>query len=129
MKKIKLKTLALICMLVSGCASVADKAQWADVGTTAVALNSGFSEGNPIWNGASWPIMAVAKLGTVQVIKQTPQHICEPGLMGFSLVGSGAALWNLGVIAGAGPAAFPVIAALWAFKWDDWVIDAKTNCQ
>lgn len=122
----KAATIALTIAL-SGCATYA---QIADVATTAIAIESGLAiEGNPVWGGAEWPIMFVVKLGAVQVLKETPKEICEPGLMGFTLVGSGAALWNIGIMAGAGPAALPFVAALWVWQWDNWTQDSINDCQ
>jgi hypothetical protein len=125
---LKLTALALTLAL-SGCAT-ADYAQLADVGTTIIGIESGLAvEGNPVWGGASWPVIAVVKIGVTQAVKLTPKEVCEPGLMGLTLAGSGAALWNVGVIAGSGPAAIPVVLGLWYWQWDNWTQDAVNDCQ
>lgn len=59
-------------LLLSGCAT-ADFGQLADSATTAVALEAGFSEGNPILHWAGCPIIAGAKLGVTQVAKVLPE--------------------------------------------------------
>jgi len=120
--------LAIILML-SGCAT-ADYAQIADVGTTIVGIESGLGvEGNPVWGGSSWPVIAAVKIGVTQAIKLTPKEVCEPGLFGLTIMGSGAALWNIGVIAGCGPAAIPVIIGLWWWQWDNWQTEAINDCK
>ena len=123
-----LKAIMLSILLLTGCAT-ADYAQLADVGTTAIAINSGFVEGNPVWGGASWPVMLVVKLGMNEAIKHTPTETCEPLLMFSTMLGSGAALWNIGIIAWSGPAAIPVAAMLWAWQWDNWTQDSVNDCQ
>ncbi len=123
-----MKAILLSALLLSGCAT-ADYAQMADVGTTAIALNSGFVEGNPVWGGAGWQVIAAVKIGATQAIKLTPQEVCEPGLFGLTVAGFGAALWNIGVMAGSGPAAIPVAAMLWAWQWDNWTQDSVNDCQ
>lgn len=124
----KLPIIALTIAL-SGCAT-ADYAQMADVATTAIAIESGLGvEGNPVWGGASWPVIAVVKIGVTQAVKLTPKEFCEPGLMALTLGGSGAALWNIGVMAGSGPAAIPVVLGLWYWQWDNWTQDSISDCQ
>ncbi len=123
-----MKAILLSALLLTGCAT-ADYAQLADVGTTAIALNSGFVEGNPVWGGAGWQVIAAVKIGATQAIKLTPQEVCEPGLFGLTVAGFGAALWNIGVMAGSGPAAIPVAAMLWAWQLDNWTQSAITDCQ
>ena len=118
-----------IILALSGCAT-ADYAQIADVGTTIVGIESGLGvEGNPVWGGASWPVIAAVKIGVTQAIKLTPKEVCEPGLFGLTIMGSGAALWNIGVIAGCGPAAIPVIIGLWWWQWDNWQTEAINDCK
>ena len=46
-------------------------------------------------------------------------------MMWSTLLGSGAALWNIGIIAGSGPAAIPVAAR----QWDNWTQDSVNDCQ
>lgn len=116
-----------LAILLGGCAH-ADYAQIADSSTTAVALSSGFSEANPVFAGASWPVIAAVKLGATQVVKQTPPDICRPGLLGLTVGGYSLALWNIGVIAGSGPAAVPVALGLALWQWDNWTADAQNQC-
>lgn len=123
-----MKAILLSALLLTGCAT-ADYAQISDIGTTAIALNSGFVEGNPVWGGASWPVIAAVKIGATQAIKLTPQEVCEPGLFGLTVAGFGAALWNIGVIAGCGPAAIPVIIGLTWWQWDAWQASAIADCK
>jgi hypothetical protein len=124
-----MKAILLSALLLSGCAT-ADYAQIADVGTTIVGIESGLGvEGNPVWGGASWPVIAAVKIGVTQAIKLTPKEVCEPGLFGLTIMGSGAALWNIGVIAGCGPAAIPVIIGLWWWQWDNWQTEAINDCK
>jgi hypothetical protein len=123
-----MKVLLLSALLLTGCAT-ADYAQMADIGTTAIGLESGFVEGNPVWGGANWPVMAVVKIGVTQAVKLTPPEVCEPGLFWLTIAGSGAAIWNVGVIAGSGPAAIPVAIGLWWWQWDNWQADAVMDCQ
>jgi hypothetical protein len=118
----------LLALLLSGCAT-ADYAQLADVGTTAVGFSQGFVEANPVLSGLPIAGIAVAKIGITQGFKLAPKEFCEPGLFVLTLSGSGAALWNIAVIAGSGPAAIPVIAGLWAWQWDNWQADAVKDCQ
>jgi hypothetical protein len=86
-------------------------------------------EGNPVWGGASWPVIAAVKIGVTQVVKQTPKEFCEPGLFWITAGGYGAALWNIGVIAGSGPASLPLIAGLWWWQWENWNQAAIDDCQ
>lgn len=124
-----MKALLLSALLLSGCAT-ADYAQLADIGTTAMGIEGGFAvEGNPVWGGASWPVIAAVKIGVTQAVKLTPKEVCESGLFGLTVIGSGAALWNIGVIAGSGPAAIPFAIGLWIWRWDDWQADAIVDCQ
>lgn len=118
--------LFIVCLL-SGCAT-ADFAQTADSATTAIALQSGFSEGNPIFHGAAWPIIAGVKLGVTQVAKTLPDPYCEAALFGLTVGGFGAAIWNIGVLAGSCAAAIPVIAISTLVLWDTWSKHAKRDC-
>lgn len=72
--------------------------------------------------------MAAVKIGVAQAVKFAPDPICEPGLMGLTVIGYDAALWNLGVLAGSGIAAVPVAAAVTALFWDVWIEDAHRTC-
>lgn len=125
MRRLALVTAVLNLLL--GCAH-ADRAQIADGATTAVALSSGFAEANPLLSGLSGPVILVAKIGVTQVVKQAPNEVCEPGLLGLTAAGYGAALWNIGVLAGSGPAAIPVVAILALWQWDSWESDARNTC-
>ena len=121
---------AALCIAISGGCATADYAQLADVTTTAVFMETGLGvEGNPVWGGANWPVMIVVKLGVNEAIKHTPTETCEPLLMFSTMLGSGAALWNIGIMAGSGPAAIPVAAMLWAWQWDNWTQDSVNDCQ
>ena len=117
----------LLAGALSGCAH-ADWGQLSDSATTAVALNSGFAEGNPLLSGASWPVIAGVKVALTQAVKLTPPAICEPGLMGFAVFGYGAALWNLGVLAGSGPAALPFAVGLAIWQGPVWLDDSRIVC-
>jgi len=121
------RVLPLVAVL-TGCAH-ADIGQLADSTTTAVALSrEGFAEGNPLLSGMSWPWIAATKIVITQAVKLTPPVVCEPGLTGLALGGFGAALWNIGVMAGSGPAALPLIVVGGGFFWDAFVADAKATC-
>lgn len=111
-----------------GCAH-ADWAQLSDSATTAVALSHGFVEANPLFGSASWPVIAGVKIGVTQVVKLTPESICTPGLIGLTISGYGAALWNVGVMAGCGIAALPIAVVVGFLFWDQWVEDAIKTCQ
>ena len=122
---------ALISALLSlllGCAH-ADRAQIADGATTWVALSNGFVEANPLLSGLSGPAILAVKIGATQAVKQTPNEVCEPGLLGLTVAGYGAAVWNIGVMAGSGPAAIPVALGLALWQWDDWAMDARDTCS
>lgn len=67
--------------------------------------------------------------GVTQAVKQTPTEICEPGLLGLTVSGYSLALWNIGVMAGSGPAAIPVALALALWQWDSWAVDARDTCS
>lgn len=119
---------ALIFILsLSGCAT-ADYAQVADSWTTAVALEAGFSEGDPLFGGAGWPVIAAAKLGVTQVVKLTPDPVCSAGLFGLTVTGVGAAAWNIGVMLGSGLAALPFAGAIIWHNWGVWQEHAVRDC-
>lgn len=120
--------IAVLLILLLGCAH-ADRAQIADGATTWVALSSGFSEANPLLSGLSGPAILAVKIGVTQAVKQTPAEICEPGLLGLTVSGYSLALWNIGVMAGSGPAAIPVALALALWQWEAWVVDARDTCS
>lgn len=119
-------SLFTVCLLF-GCAT-ADFAQTADSATTAIALQSGFSEGNPVFHGAAWPVIAGVKFGVTQVAKTLPDSYCEATLFGLTIGGFGAAIWNIGVMAGSCAAAIPVIMVSTLVLWDTWGKHAKQDC-
>lgn len=119
--------LAVLLLWMTGCAS-ADRAQAADGLTTILALERGFSEGNPVFAGLNGPTILVAKLAVTQAVKFTPDPICQPGLLGLTVTGYGAALWNIGVMAGSGVAAIPFIIGLTVWQWENWTQDAAETC-
>jgi hypothetical protein len=105
-----LKIIPLVLLI--GC-SHADWGQLSDSATTAVALNSGFSEGNPLLSNASWLVIAGVKVALTQVVKLTPPEICEPGLTG---------------LAGSGPAALPLAVGLAMWQGPVWFADSQIVC-
>lgn len=117
-----------LCSALVGCAH-ADYAQLADSATTAVGLSQGYVEGNPVLSGLDWPYIAVIKLSVTQAVKLTPPVVCEPGLLGLTVGGYSLALWNIGVMAGSGPAAIPVALGLALWQWDSWAVDARDTCS
>lgn len=117
----------LLILLLFGCAT-ADRAQVADLTTTAIALNMGFEEGNPFLNPVGMPGMVAIKLGVTQVVKFLPEPICTPGLFGLTVTGYGAAIWNVGVIMGSGPIALPLVVALTWWQWNPWLDSAANSC-
>lgn len=127
------KSLLFLCCasFISGCTHIsqADYAQSADVVTTAVGLSNGLSEANFIWGDANWPVLAVVKLGVTQAVKLAPEPYCSSGLMGLTLAGYGAALWNIGVMLGSGPAAIPVAVGIFSWQWENLMTDAVFTCS
>lgn len=113
--------------LLYGC-SHADWAQVSDSATLSIALDRGFQEANPVFSGMSGPMIAASKIALTQAVKFTPLSICEPGLVGLTVAGYGGALWNIGVMAGSGIAALPVVLALTVWQWDTWRHDALYTC-
>jgi hypothetical protein len=106
----------LFSVLVGGCAT-ADRAQLADVATTALAMSQGAVEGNPLMAGFGIGEMAAIKIGLTQAAKFFPEPYCEATLWSLTALGYGAAIWNVGVVLGSGPAALPVAALLiWTQK-------------
>lgn len=118
---------AVLVLWMTGCAHV-DRAQGLDGLTTAIAIENGFSEANPLFDGMNGPAIFAVKLAVTQVVKLTPEPVCQPGLMGLTVVGYGSALWNIGVMAGSGPAAIPLILGLTLWQWDNWEKDAVKTC-
>lgn len=119
--------LSVLLLWMTGCAHV-DRAQSADGLTTIVALEQGFSEANPVFDGMNGPTIFAVKLAVTQVVKVTPTPICQPGLLGLTAAGYGAAMWNIGVMAGSGPAAIPLMIGLTVWQWENWEKDAVKTC-
>lgn len=108
----------------------ADIGQVLDTITTGIALNqSGFYEANILFSGLEWYWMGAIKLGVTQVVKLTPDSFCIPGLMGLTVAGYGAAIWNIGVMSGCGLVTLPIIALVTWIFWDTWWADATQTCQ
>ena len=120
--------LLAVTLSLAGCAH-ADYGQLADSATTAVALSrAGFSEGNPLLTQMGWPGIAATKIAVTQVVKLTPAPVCEPGLFWLTVLGYNAALWNLAVLAGSGPAAVPLMVLMTGWGWEPWWVDAQRTC-
>lgn len=120
--------LVILVLWMTGCASV-DRGQAADGLTTIIALEQGFSEANPVFDGLNGPAILAVKIAVTQVVKLTPEPICQPGLLGLTVTGYGAALWNIGVMAGSGPAAIPLMIGLTVWQWENWEKDAVKVCH
>jgi len=118
---------AVLVLWMTGCAHV-DRAQGLDGVTTIIALENGFSEANPLFGSMNGPAIFAVKIAVTQVVKLTPEPICQPGLLGLTVTGYGAALWNIGVMAGSGPAAIPLILGLTLWQWDNWEKSAVQTC-
>lgn len=103
--------------------------QLADVATTAVAFNRGFVEANPLFSDLSIGQIAAIKIGLTQAVKFAPEPFCREGLWVLTAAGYGAALWNIGVMAGSGLAAIPFIAALMIWQNDEWYISSIETCK
>lgn len=120
-------SLMVLCGSLLGCAA-ADRGQSADVLTTYMAFNQGFSEGNPIVSHLSIPQMAVIKLGITQGVKFLPLDYCHGGLVALTGLGYSAAIWNVGVMLGSGPAALPLAIGLVIWQWGDWKASSYRTC-
>lgn len=90
-------------------------------------FREGFEEAG-LMKGLSIGQMAGVKLGVTAAFKFAPVEYCRPGLQMLTAFGYGAALWNIGVIAGSGPAAIPVIVGLTWWQWDNWDTSALRTC-
>lgn len=119
---------AVLVLWITSCAHV-DRAQGLDGVTTIIALENGFTEANPLFGGLNGPEIFAVKIAVTQVVKLTPEPICQPGLLGLTVTGYGAALWNVGVIAGSGPAVIPLILGLTLWQWENWAKDAVKTCE
>lgn len=127
------KALPLLLLLLQGCAtfpSYGDYGQLADSATTAVALESGFAEANPILSDLSWPVITAVKLGVSQASKLLPDVACVPAQTVLASAGFGAAVWNLGVIAGANPIlALPVSLGVFFLTWEPSRVNSVAVCE
>ena len=94
--------------------------QAADVGSTAAALSSGLAEANALVAGAGLPVAAAVKIGGTAIAHHSSYPACRDALPALGSLGWGATLWNVGMIAGAGPvAAVPAVAtAVAAWRQD-----------
>ena len=119
--------LVIFILWMTGCAHV-DRAQSADGLTTIVALKNGFTEANPLFGSMNGPAIFAVKMAVTQAVKLTPEPICQPGLLGLTVTGYGAALWNIGVMAGSGPTAIPLIIGLTIWQWENWEKSAVQTC-
>jgi len=102
--------IAIVAMAVSACATSYGKsvatAQGVDIGTTAVALSQGFTEGNPL-GLALLPV----KYGVTKYADTRP---CEEGVQLEKVINTvtyAASGWNIAMIAGANPIAGVVVGA------------------
>jgi hypothetical protein len=132
--RIKGGAISLFFLLIAGC-TVADRAQLADVATTAAGVSQGLVEANPLMaplvnHPTGLVAMAVVKLGANQALKSVEDPtVCLKGLKVTTAVGYGAALANLGIIAGA-PTVFTPIAVLATYFIGKsyWENQAATEC-
>lgn len=120
--------LVILVLWMTGCAHV-DRAQGLDGVTTIIALENGFTEANPLFGGLNGPAIFAVKMAVTQAVKLTPEPICQPGLLGLTVTGYGAALWNIGVMAGSGVAVIPLIIGLTVWQWENWEKDAVKVCN
>jgi len=120
--------LLMLPLLLAGCAT-ADRAQLADGATTWIALSKSYTEANPVLSGLSGPEIIAVKLAVTQAAKLTPEPWCENFMYWLTVQGYGAALWNVGVMAGSGPAALPLVAGLWVWRHEAWKKDALKTCS
>lgn len=89
----------------------AETAQAADAATTIVGVGAGLAELNPI----GVPGVLIAKVGLLHALKRGSAKACYESIGTVTSLGWGAAAWNIGAIAGLGPAAaIPAIATLFA---------------
>ena len=117
----------LLALLVSGCATV-DKAQLFDGATTWYGMSNGLVEANPVLSGLNGPEIIAVKLVATQVVKLTPDVVCVPATQVLTVLGFGAGIWNLALVANAWWASIPVIAiVVWEF-WSSWLEDSNAVC-
>ena len=77
--------------------------QGADVTSTAIGLSSGFVEANPLLNGVGFPAAAALKIGGTIIAERSEMSRCYAMSTPLQSVGLGAAVWNTGLLLGAGP--------------------------
>lgn len=81
------------------------------------------------WRGIIWLLTACGVTLRPEIWEQVVAvGMAVAGLLGLTVTGYGAALWNIGVIAGSGLAALPIVAVVTAVFWDDWAQDAIDTC-
>ena len=101
----------------------AELGQSADVVSTAIGLSSGLIEGNPIMgtviNSGGIPALAAVKLGATTLVKRSGIDTCSNNLGGLAGMGAGAAVWNLGLIAGLGPIGIVPAVTVGMIFWND----------
>ncbi len=115
-------------LLLSSCSTL-ERGQLADVGTTFIALERGFVEGNPLMSGLNIPWMLAAKMAYAQTIKWLiPEPYCTPSLWIGGTIGYGAAFWNIGVMAGSGPAGVGVFLIASYLIRDQTIASARYTC-
>lgn len=121
--KIKMLLIAMLVLVVSGCASTKPgMGSYADAGTTAIALSSGYSEMNPILAPIGDPVLtAVASIGLKQAFKAgLESQGVSPSCAHNSVetVGMAAAGWNTALMAGASTGiGLPVAAVAGVAYW------------
>lgn len=115
--------------LVTGCSTM-ERGQLSDVGTTFIGFQRGFIEKNPIMRGLDIREMLVVKLVIASSLKLfVPEPVCTPMAWSVGTVGYGAAAWNIGVMAGSGPAGVGLFAIAAYFLKDNWWNSAKYTCS
>jgi hypothetical protein len=94
-----------------------------------IGLRNDYAESNPfLANLDGWQILGI-KVVITQLVLETPKPFCESFTFWLGAQGYGAAMWNIGVIAGSGPAALPFVAALWIWKWNQWWNESALVCE
>lgn len=84
-----------------------EASQALDVGTTAIGLNAGLSEANPVVSsaldgGLGVPLSGLKLFGGTLAENLDTEH-CRGVQTGLSVAGTGASGWNLALLAGGGP--------------------------
>lgn len=127
-KKFKQLLAGLGILSIVSCSTM-ERGQLADVGTTYIAFERGFVEGNPILSGLSIAeIFAVKFVVTESIRWFVPEPVCTPTSWTASFIGYGAASWNVGVMAGSGPIGVGLyLIAAYLLK-DNWIASARYSC-